>query len=255
MGGLAKLIVPDIENLEESLAIAKEYDLGFEFNDFCLPVDYEDIDRAISKYKSSSLPRVKTLHGAFLDIVVYSADPKIKQLSRERVIESMNYAQIMEVTGVVFHTNFIPTFNLKSYLDYWVDENESFFSQMLEKYPSINIYMENMFDLNPELLSRLASRLSHHKNFGICFDFGHASLSDTPISEWLDKLHPYIKHCHVNDNDRKSDLHAPLGTKALDFHEFFNGLKRYQITPTILLEVRGLENQRLSLEYCEKYGF
>ena len=49
------LIIPDVNDLESSISLAKEYNLGFEFNDFFKPGILDDgaqKDAVIKKYKS-----------------------------------------------------------------------------------------------------------------------------------------------------------------------------------------------------------
>jgi sugar phosphate isomerase/epimerase len=50
------------------------------------------------------------------------------------------------------------------------------------------------------MLYELVKRCNH-KKINVCLDFAHANISKTPIDEWFNKLKPYIKHIHLNDND------------------------------------------------------
>ena len=63
------LIIPDFNNFRGSLALAEEYDAGFEYNDFFNPdvySDEEEIKKRISLYKGCSRnPSRDTLHGVF----------------------------------------------------------------------------------------------------------------------------------------------------------------------------------------------
>ena len=52
------LIIPNVANMEKSLAVAKEYNLGFEYNDFFDPDVLDDDNRLnelINYYKSYKL--------------------------------------------------------------------------------------------------------------------------------------------------------------------------------------------------------
>jgi sugar phosphate isomerase/epimerase len=155
---------------------------------------------------------------------------------------------------VVFHTNTIPNLNLLSYRDGWLEENAAFYAQVSEENPRVHVYIENMFDFTPDLLCRLAERLSRYPNFGVCLDFAHACLSPTPIGSWVAALKPFIRHCHLNDCDGLGDSHWPLGSGILDIEGFFALLTKYGIKSTLLLEVRGIEAQRQSLEYLQSRG-
>ena len=86
---------------------------------------------------------------------------------------------------MIIHTNFIPNFYVKTYRGGWVDRNEEYFRKLLEDYPSLWIYMENMFDEKPDSLVRLAQRMKG-KQFAICLDLLHVHLSKIPVLQWLE---------------------------------------------------------------------
>ena len=67
-----------------------------------------------------------TMHGAFLDICVDSADAMIFKASDYRVRQCMDIAVKMGLKAVIFHTNYIVNFRLRSYLDSWIDRNEEY---------------------------------------------------------------------------------------------------------------------------------
>ena len=48
------------------------------------------------------------MHGAFFDIVVFSHDDKIAEISRMRLRQSMEIAKRIGVKAVIFHTNANP---------------------------------------------------------------------------------------------------------------------------------------------------
>jgi len=58
----------------------------------------------------------------------------------------MEIAQELSVKGVVFHTNWNPMLSNIVYDDQVVDGTCTFVRELLEAYPEIQIYMENMFD-------------------------------------------------------------------------------------------------------------
>ena len=249
------LIIPDRERIEESLSLSREYGLGFEYNDFYTGMDDDAaIDGLVALFLRNKPPRPSTVHGAFYDIAVGSLDGQIRAVSRQRVRQSVEICRKLGARAVVFHTNTIPSLNLPVYCDGWLEENTKFYAEVLEANPDIGIYIENMFDFTPDLLCRLADRLAGHPNFGVCLDFAHASLSPTPVERWVDALKSHIRHCHLNDCDGRGDSHWPLGRGALDIPGFFALLEKHRVKSTLLLEVRGIEGQRESLEYLRLLG-
>ncbi|MGN0435619.1 MAG: TIM barrel protein, partial [Wujia sp.] len=185
------LIIPDKNNIDESLRLAKEYNCGFEYNDFFLPDlldNQERLAETIEFYKSlGDIPQYCTCHGAFLDVTIFSDDARIREVSDYRVEQSLSIAEQLGAKAVVFHTNYLPNFNLSSYRDGWVQRNYEYWSKKLEKYNKLNIYMENMFDSDWRLLVSLAERLKDRDNFGICFDYAHAHVfgDENEIDDWV----------------------------------------------------------------------
>ena len=200
----------------------------------------EDI---IQKYQKAGIPAGSTMHGAFYDVSVFSYDPQIREISKLRMRQSMEIAQELSVKGVVFHTNWNPMLSNIVYDDQVVDGTCTFVRELLEAYPEIQIYMENMFDDTPELLAGLAEELKGYKNFGVCFDYAHAHVFGNPdeIGLWVQTLAPYVKHLHINDNDFGQDLHLSVGDGKIDWKMFKNYYENYFPEATVLIEVNGME--------------
>lgn len=251
-------IIPDRNDIENSLQLAKETDCAFEYNDFFLPEvlddpkKQEEIIAFYARYRSDFSR--DTMHGAFLDITIHSSDPKIRQVSELRIHQSMEIAKRMGLRGVVFHTGKLAGFNVTSYLNLWHETNLRFFSELAEAYPEQQIYMENMFDESPDVMARLAEAMKEVPNFGLCLDYAHAALTDYPLAGWVKILAPYILHMHVNDNDLKDDLHQPVGAGKIDWQMYNRFMEENGIDATVLVEVKGYDSQKSSIEYMKQHG-
>ena len=249
------LVIPQRDNISEYMALSKEYGCGFEYNDFFLPSlldDEEKLKNLISFYKKSDhIPEFSTVHGAFFDITVFSDDPRIKEVSDFRVRQSLDIAKELGATAVIFHTNYIPSFNLESYRNNWVLRNAAYWSEKLIEYPMLNIYIENMFDMDCALLLRLGEKLKEYPNFGICLDYAHAHVfgDERNIEDWVKRLSPYVKHIHINDNDFASDMHLAVGDGKIDWKQFKKYYKEYLGGVSVLLEVTGIEKAKKSLDF------
>ncbi len=250
--------IPKIEQLDEFYCYAKERNLAFEYNDFFVPKVLEDQEKTqqlIDTYKRLERDRCEdTLHGAFMDIVVNSEDPKIYEISRKRVCQCMDIARQLGVKAVVFHTNYITNFRLKFYRERWQERNECFWREMLALYPELMIYMENMFDESPDMLRELAHRMEDEARFGVCLDFAHAYISGTPIEEWVTQLAPYIKHIHVNDNDGIEDSHLPVGSGAFPWEKYKQYMQQLGEDVSVLIEVRSMEALKASVCFMQERG-
>ena len=249
-------LIPDRANLEESLKFINENQCACEYNDFFLANILDDKKKQMeiidmyAKFRNDFSK--DTMHGAFLDVTVHSSDAKIREISELRVRQSMDIAKEMGLRGVVFHTNRLYGFRDATYLKNWKDANKHFFAKVCEEYPNQQIFMENMFDEAPDVLCGLAEEMKVYENFGICLDYGHGVVSDTPVSEWVNTLAPYVKHMHINDNDLKNDNHATIGDGQIDWKKFSEEMKQIPMDTTVLIEVNGIEKQKRSLEYLKK---
>lgn len=252
------LIIPKRDNIEESLRLSKEYNANFEYNDFFLPFVLDDEEKKkeiIDFYKSLDRDRSEdTMHGAFLDVTLHSTDDRIREVSELRVRQSMEIAKELGIRGVVFHTNMIANFKDAVYMKKWVDTNAAFYKTLLQEYPGIYVFVENMFDFDPDMLLALAKEMENEPYFGICLDYAHATISKVEAKKWFEVLKPYIKHMHINDNDLKNDLHMALGTGKINYKELKELLESGEIEPSILVEVSKLEDQEASLVYMKKEG-
>lgn len=248
------LIIPDINNIEDSCNLADKWNAGFEYNDFFLPAILDndsEINRIVNIYKSLDRDRSRdTLHGAFFDITVHSDDPDIVRVSEKRVRKSMAIATNLGVSGVVFHTNHIANFRLPIYINNFVERNAYFWSKIIEEYPGLNVYIENMFDSDYTPLLSLAECMCDNAHFGVCLDYAHlAVFGDGRYEEWVSALAPYIKHMHINDNDLQVDMHSPVGEGMIDWDVYNKLINTYKVDTSILVEVNGTNKQRKSLEY------
>lgn len=252
------LVIPDYENLDESLKIAAEYGLGFEYNDFFVPNLLDDeieLEKIVSCYQGKSLPIFTTLHGAFFDVIPFSMDAKIREIGHLRIEQSISVAKKMGANAVIFHTNYDPFLNTSEYIEYWLQANTEYWSSILEEHPDINIYLENMFDVSPAMLEILSENLFKYKNYGVCLDYAHASLSNVPPEVWAERLGKYVKHIHINDNNLVSDLHLAWGDGSIDRQKFYKTYETYLKEVPVLIETTSLENQMRSLSKLKEDGF
>ncbi len=242
--------VPDIPNLN----LWKELDIPFEYQDFMLPDLLDragEVTRRIDIYRA--LPRSRkadVVHGPFLDICVHSSDCAIRQVSDRRIRQVCDITAQLGAKAIILHTNLIPNFYAPAYRQGWVDRNEAYLRNLLADYPTISVYMENMFDEEPDCLVALAQRMAGQR-FGICLDIAHAHISKTDVSQWIARCAPYISHYHLNDNHGKVDEHLPIGGGSIPWAQVLPALRR---DASVLLEVDCLEKYRQSVRALEKLG-
>lgn len=252
------LIIPDRNHMQECLELAEKQNLGFEYNDFYIPdiLDNESLlSDIIEEYKKTELPQYCTMHGAFFDVIPFSMDKKIKEISHQRIQQSLDIARKIGAQAVVFHTNYDPFLSTESYVSSWLDTNEEYWGQVLKQNADINIYLENMFDTTPDVLLELSKRLCKYPNYGVCLDWAHASISKVDPVIWAKKLGTYVKHVHINDNDLVSDLHLAWGDGRIQREVFYQCYEKHMSQATVLVETSSMENKIRSLELLEQEGF
>lgn len=226
-------MIPNMKEITRVLELSERFSATFEYNEFAMPAVLRDDarrDEIISFYKALKRDRSRdTMHGAFLDITIHSEDPDIRRISRQRIYQCMDIADRLGIRGVIFHTNTIPNFRSRPYLDNWLRLNEEFYRELTSKYPYIEVLIENMFDESPEDLAALAEHMKDVDNFGVCFDYAHANIFGRSISleAWTKALMPYTRHIHVNDNDGLTDLHAAVGQGSINWREFDMLIRNY----------------------------
>lgn len=251
------LIVSRVEHLEEYRQLAEKYQVAYEINDFYNPAvldDEERRQRIISQYQTAGFPENSTMHGAFLDVVLFSQDARIQDISRLRMEQSMQIARQLRVKGVVFHTNINPMLSSPEYDRRAIDMTAAYLKELLERYPDVHIYLENMFDATPDILVQISERLKGFGNYGVCFDYAHAIIYGFPIAVWIKQLAPYVRHIHINDNDLKHDFHLALGAGKIEWKQFFTYYNTYFHDCSVLIETTQPEAQRESLEYLSEMG-
>lgn len=252
------LIIPDYRELDISISLAKEYEAGFEYNDFVAPEvldGNESLEQVILDYQRKDLPELTTVHGAFYDVIPFSVDRKIQEISDLRIHQSIAVTKKMKAESVVFHTNYNPFLNSEVYKRNWIEENAAYWSCILEENPDVNIYLENMFDTTPDLLEQISNRLCQYENYGVCLDYAHAFLSKTAPEEWARRLARFVKHVHISDNDGISDLHMAWGDGIINKDDFYQNYCTYLNGAAILMETTGNENIKKSLLRLKKDGF
>lgn len=252
------LIVSRAEKLEEYLQIAKEYQVSFEINDFFdarILDNEEEIENVINAYKNVGIPKDSTMHGAFLDLAINSSDARIREISEFRMKQSMEIARKLGVKGVVFHSNYNSDIPGDAYKQHLIEAMSSYLAKLLQEYPEIDIYMENMFDKTPEVLEEISKRLQEYPNYGVCLDWAHVNVYGRSGDEWAKSLYPYVKHMHINDNDYNTDLHLVLGKGKIDWNEFMEYYDKYFKGASVLIETNHPKHQRESLEYLKELLF
>jgi sugar phosphate isomerase/epimerase len=223
----------------ESLAFAKAHTLGFEIPSWVSPYAWQHFQQTEASYQKAceGWDGVKTLHGPVIDMNPVSVDPLIKIASRERYQRTLELAERLGVTTVVFHTQWTPIYSsarieagwLSSLVDYWQETAE----KTLSAYPGLTCVIENYLDASPELMATLAERINHPQ-VKLCLDIGHVNLfSEIPSTTWIDVFGAHLYHVHCHNNAGDGDDHNAFHEGTVPLETIFTALiespHRYQM--------------------------
>ena len=211
---------------------------------------HEKIAAALSAYK----PRI-TLHGPFIDLSAGSKDPRIRDVTRQRLGQVLDLIPIFKPVTLVCHAGydakryrFFKKEWLKNSLDTW-----SWFARELNA-QGVRLMLENVYEKDPGDLKILLEGLAS-ENVGLCLDIGHLwSFGQSFPEMWLDTLGDFIGQFHLHDNDRTFDQHLGLGAGNIDYEPVWRYLRsKKQDPPFVTLEPHEKEDLLTSLAYLEPH--
>jgi sugar phosphate isomerase/epimerase len=245
---------PDHHEFDEFLHYATDNYYNMEIASFAYSAILDTTWQEILKNHQQSLKGFTgkiSLHGAYLDLAIHSRDRKVKKVAEERILHNLEIAHLLNAQYVVFHGNFNPLIRYDSYRKNWVEQNATFWSDILDKY-ACTVLLENLWEPHPDIFRELLDMIASEQ-LKICFDRGHAHIfSQVAFEEWIAVLHTDIAYMHVNDNNKDIDSELVPGDGSIDWQEFSRLIKRYDITPEIVFEVGTLEKTRKSLQYFKE---
>jgi sugar phosphate isomerase/epimerase len=182
-------------------------------------------------------PRPVTIHAPFNDLNPGAGDPRIIEVTRIRLLQTLDFAERTGARLIVCHPGY-EHWRYAGNIDLWLEASLKFWPEILGRAEQLNchIAVENVFDTHYEALLRLLNSLDHPM-IGHCFDIGHWHLfSEVKLTEWFDALAPHLKHLHLHDNTGTSDAHLPIGEGNIPFQSLWTELQQRQLAPSMTLE-------------------
>lgn len=196
--------------------------------------------------------KVKSYHGVFMDVNPASGDSLIAELSKKRYIESCEKALECSVENVIFHSTCFP-FLRGTYLDVWAEKSAEFYTYLAEKYSTLNFYVENSFDINPEPMNSLM-KLITVPNVKVCLDLGHINYSQASLDEWFDVLGDKTGYLHLSDNMGVYDDHIAVGSGTTDWLKADKLCAFLSKNTPVTIEVNTIDDVISSLDYINKHN-
>ena len=216
---------------------AREYGLGLEIADFCIPGTLDDgfpeADRAVLE-KLRGIPK-RVLHGPFNELFPCAVDPRARALARERFRQSMDLAVRYHASKVVLHGGFNPWLY---YPCWYMEQSVLFWKAFLPEIPEgITVCLENVLEETPDMLLDIVTGVGSDK-IGLCLDVGHVNAySPVPVSQWIDRYGSRLRHLHMHNNDGSADTHSPVREGTLDIPAIAARAKAVSPEATFTLEL------------------
>jgi len=104
----------------------------------------------------------------------------------------------------------------------------------------------------PEALLELL-HTARFTDIGVCFDVGHAHLA-AGVRHAFETLKDVIRTTHVHDNHGEKDEHLWPGGGSIDWKETMELLRSAPQVPALVLEIEGVEGEKVSDKMAEAYG-
>jgi sugar phosphate isomerase/epimerase len=180
-----------------------------------------------------------TAHLVFMDLAPGSRDPKVRELSRERLLAAADLAGRIKAEQAVAHLGF--DHRTSPDLDDWVERAAPVFAELADYLAGkgCRLVLENVFEQDPAvhlLLINAMAKLTPVET-GFCLDVGHAlAFSSTFLSKWWDSFEPRIWELHLHDNRGNEDEHLPIGWGRVDWSIVVQGLAQMANRPVLTLE-------------------
>lgn len=189
-----------------------------------------------------------TVHAPFFDLNPGALDPLIRQVTYQRIDQSLRLAECLNAHLMVIHPG-VDKWRYPGLEQTWLGLAKEFLPPLVEQASACGcrLAIENIYEESPDILVELAEALDSPW-FGHCFDAGHWHLfGKLPMNEWLAAVQNRLFHLHLHDNHGSADEHLPIGEGNIDFTPLHRSLPQLSPRPSITLEAHSMEHLQRSL--------
>ena len=195
-----------------------------------------------------------TLHGPFMDLSPGGVDRKIKEVTSDRFLKTIELANFFKPKMIVLHPGY-EKWKFDGNVKLWLESSLQTWRPLVKKAEGLGLALaiENVFEETPDSLATLLNEIDS-PHFRFCFDTGHHHLfSKTPLPIWFEVLGRYLREVHLHDNHREMDEHLPVGEGGFDFDRFFNLLLQFGLNPIYTIEPHEEAHLWRGLEAVRRY--
>ena len=255
---------------------AKKYGFGLELNDLCISSNLEPEKRewVINRMKreleeADAVDRKTIMHGPFTELTPSSIDPRAIALMRDRYIETIEICRELNIRDLVLHDGYIPLLYQKPW---HLKRSISFWREFAEELPDgFRVYIENVFDDEPELLLEIIETVNHkigmpkgEEKYLACLDIGHANAmlggekkrgeekdSTSEIENWIRRFGALVGHYHLHNNDGTGDNHDDIDKGTIEIERILKAIESYS-PPDVTMTIESRDAEP-SAEYLYKF--
>lgn len=210
-------------------------------------IDEKQVTRIGNALSLASVrPRI---HAPFFDLNPGALDPLIRNVTLERLSQTLNFAKQLNAELVVIHPG-VDKWRYPNLENTWCENAALFFPELIKIAADFKcrLAVENIYEESPETLVQLVETLDSEW-FGHCYDVGHWHLfGKRPMTEWLDAIGSKLFHLHLHDNHGRADEHLPVGNGTIDFTPLQLFLREQSAFPSATLEAHSLDHLKQSLQ-------
>ena len=195
-----------------------------------------------------------TLHGPFMDLSPGGVDQKIKGVTSDRLIRTIELARFFKPKTIVFHPGY-EKWKFDGNVNLWLESSLQTWKPLVKEAEEtgLTLAIENVFEEAPDTLKTLLEQINS-PNFRFCFDTGHHHVfSKVSVLSWIETLGKYLSEVHLHDNHKEMDEHLPIGEGGFNFNQFFNLLSEFRLDPVYTIEPHEEAHFWRGLEAAKKY--
>jgi len=195
-----------------------------------------------------------TLHGPFMDLSPGGVDRRVKEVTSDRLLKTMELAHIFKAKMIVFHPGY-ERWKFDGNVKLWLESSLQTWGPLVQEAEDMGLTLavENVFEESPDSIKNLLEEI-RSPHFRFCFDTGHHHVfSKTPLPVWIETLGDFLAEVHLHDNHKEMDEHLPVGEGGFDFDQLFTLLSQLNLSPLYTIEPHEEGHLWRGLQAVKKY--
>jgi sugar phosphate isomerase/epimerase len=195
-----------------------------------------------------------SIHGPFMDLSPGGVDQRIKAVTRDRLLKTIELAHFFNPKTIVFHPGY-ERWKFDGNINLWLESSVQTWKPLVKEAEErgLTLAIENVFEESPDPIKNLLEEI-HSPRFRFCFDTGHHNVfSKTLLPGWMEALGGFLSEVHLHDNHKEMDEHLPVGEGEFDFNQFFTLLSQSKLNPLYTLEPHEEAHLQRGLQAVKRY--